>query len=212
MSNIQSDESLDDLPQVMDFLWREWRREIHTALPGMVRRYSQNNRRADVQPQVRTVLTDFTAVSRPIITDVPVVSPTAGGVVTYLPLRPGDNVLLVFAMRDIAEFKETYKESTPLGGILELGNAIAIPGFGPLEMSPVDSEAYCIQTENGETYIRLKGDMIEAKRGSQFIRLDNSNARVEASGTVTIEAGGSVRVQSGGSITLDSSGDTLIVR
>ena len=185
MSNIQTDESLDDLPQVMDFMWRQWRKDIHTALPGVIHRYSPRTRRADVQPQIRTMLTDFSTASRPIVTDVPVVTPFGGGFGMYLPLKPGDNVLMVFAMRDLSEFKQTYKESTPLAGILELGNAIAIPGFGPLNMTPVDQNAVCLQAEGGNPYFEMATNEVVTRMGNSRIRMTSDEILMEV-GEATI--------------------------
>ena len=188
MSNARVDESLDDIPQILAYAWKQWRKEIHTALPGVVQRYSARNRRVDVQPQIKNLMTDYTAVSRPVITDVPVVTFAGGGIVSYLPLQRGDNVLLIFAMRDISEFKQTYREATPLAGILEMGNAIAIPGFGPLEFTPADEDAFCLQTEDGTTYVTLKDGVVELKRGSEYVRLEDGNVQVQSSGTVTLTA------------------------
>lgn len=189
MSNRTSEETFEgSLSQLLDFVWKQWRKEIYTCMPGVVKEYDAETRRATVQPLLRMVATDGTPISRVEIEDVPVIQPSGGGYAIHVPLKEDDDVLIVYAMRDIGEFKETYLESTPIGGILAGNNAIAIAGFGSMLMEPVDPGAVVIQKESGDPYILLKEDKVELKRREDKVVIDDSGIELKSDVEVRIRA------------------------
>lgn len=87
-----------------------------------------------------------------IILDVPVIHPSDGGFVVHVPLRRGDPVLLIFAQRGLDAFKETFAEADPQkGAFFNERDAIAVPGFGALDITPASATGLSLQTEDGET-------------------------------------------------------------
>lgn len=190
MSSLTPEEDFNgSLSQILDFVWRQWRKEIYTTLPGVVSAYDATTRRADVQPQIKVVLPKGKGeLSRPVIPDVPVVHPSAGGYVIHVPVKEGDNVLLIFTMRDITTFKGTYKESIPYPGILNDMTPVAIPGFGSLEITPVDKDAVVIQHEGNDPYILLKEEKIEMKRGQDKVVMDDGGIELRSSRGITLRA------------------------
>lgn len=84
----------------------------NTAIPGTVERYDPVTQTADI----RVTITDRYAVDgsteprtqrMPVLPGVPVVFPRGGGWSISWPLTRGDNVLLVFAQRSVAEWFNT---------------------------------------------------------------------------------------------------------
>lgn len=109
---------------------------VFTALPGEVIRYDADKQAADVQPMIKRVVrrSDGSAQAEdlPILPNVPVVFPAAGGFRLTLPVAKGDPVLLVFTQRPIDEWRRTGELSHP--GDLRLhhpSGVVALPGLMP---------------------------------------------------------------------------------
>ena len=124
--------------------------KYHTALPGIVREYDGETKRARVQPAISLLEEDGGLVDRALLLDVPVVHPAGGGYVVHLPIAAGDAVMLVFSERGLTAFKRTFEQSAPdVDALMSERDAVAIPGFGALSISPVSGDALCIQREDG---------------------------------------------------------------
>jgi hypothetical protein len=110
--------------------------ELHTAMPGIVRKYDAATQLADVQPSIqrRFRKPDGTEGTRdfPVIVNVPVAFPRAGGFFLSFPVAVGDFVLLVFSERSIDQWLEKGGIQDPIVTTLhDLSDAIAIPGVYP---------------------------------------------------------------------------------
>lgn len=74
---------------------------IRVAVPGIIQNFDAKEQTVRVQPAIREVVTgsDYTPtfIALPELLDVPVVLPRAGDYVITLPIRPGDECLVVFA-------------------------------------------------------------------------------------------------------------------
>ena len=97
-----------DLAEVLRAAVFQGLADTHTAMPGRVEKYDSQRQKADVKPLLkRTVVNlDGTELSEelPVIPDVPVVFPRAGGFFISLPIKKGDFVLLVFCERSIDNY------------------------------------------------------------------------------------------------------------
>ena len=174
MSNIDRERNPDSLAEVLRFTISQWvKLNVHTALPGIVSYYDNEIRRADVTAAIRTVMTDGTEKERAPLFNVPVLFPSGGGYTMTFPVSPGDGVLLVFNERSISTWKQTYQLSTPaLRHILSYDDAVAVAGFGPLNVTPASS-----------------GASMQSVDGSEYITLNNGGVEIKHSGNVNIDAG-----------------------
>jgi hypothetical protein len=137
--------------------------DLHTALPGRVEKYDATKQVADVQPVVKKPTRDAagtrTFVELPVIRNVPVVWPRAGGFSLHLPMTKGDHVLLVFSEWDHSQWRQTGATSKPAWLELHgLSFPYAVPGIGP-NASPIaatDAPAG-VAALNGPGDIRLGG-------------------------------------------------------
>ena len=183
MSNRDSDARYEHLQQGVPFFGDELLKRVHTSLPGVVVRYDAATRRARVQPAVDHLIspddnpnaefTDLEPMPNPIILDVPVIFPAGGGYTVHFPLLPDDPVLLLFAERDIAVFKQTLRSGPPASDdVMEIQHAVCIPGFvfpneGDVMIPPPDIPpgtfpdwlyGVTIQTNDGLTYVHLAAE------------------------------------------------------
>ncbi len=126
--------------------------EVFTATVGKIKEYDPETQTANVIPMMKRAFNvGFGVVDYedlPVIANVPVVFPRAGGFFITFPVQPDDHVLLVFTHDDIANWRETGEPAEPddlrrhsLGscvafvGMAEMSNPIppADPITDPLE-------------------------------------------------------------------------------
>jgi hypothetical protein len=109
---------------------------VHTAMPGKVESYDAATQTVSVKPQLKTAYPDgegdYTHKDLPVIPNVPVAFPRAGGFFVSFPIQKGDFVLLVFSERSIQAWRDkgTAVEPGDLG-LHPLDGAVAIPGVFP---------------------------------------------------------------------------------
>ena len=108
------------------------------------------------------------------------VSPSGGGFQLVFPLHPGDTVQLLFSKRGIRRFKESFeREDLDPDGLFSLSDAVAIPGFGPIELDmnrAVDGPS--LQDDSGDNAIVLSanGEVDIVKGGDKMDRVGGSTA------------------------------------
>lgn len=119
--------------------------DVHTAIPGEVTRYDAALQLCDVKPQVKAPVvqpdgsTEYESL--PIVTNVPVVFPGAGGFRMTFPVQNGDTVLLIFSEASIDRWLEAGGDVEP-GDTRRhhLADAIAVPGLHPKSKSWTGAE------------------------------------------------------------------------
>lgn len=104
---------------------------LHVCLPGYVESYDVAKQTCSVKLAVKNVLKvagGEEALDFPVIPDVPLAHPRAGGWFLHMPITSGDSVLVVFAERSLDQWRS-------LGGVQDpldlrkhaLPDAIAVP-------------------------------------------------------------------------------------
>lgn len=184
MSTRNPDADYDTPDQSIPYALEQWQKLIHTAYPARVESYDPATRRASVFPLLDLVKTDGTTVARAVIADVPVVQPHAGGLGVLMPIKVGDVVQVLVSERGIERFKRTFERSVPEEGFHAEKDAIIQPGYGPLNVTPVDSAAISIQSDDGRVSVRVSltdGVTVESPDG---IVLDGD---VRVTGSLAVE-------------------------
>lgn len=150
---------------------------VHTALPGRIESYDYTTQKADVQPLIKKRYRDGTEQSLPVITDVPVVWPRAGGASLTFPIQQGDGVLLVFAERGLANWLSLGDEQPPPDFAKhQLTDAIAIPGLNDFTTAGLADNNEDVLLVFGSSEVRLKPDgEILISNGNGALRIDSSN-------------------------------------
>ena len=138
---------------------------VWTALPGYVNKVDLTKMTCEVQPTIQAVVVDPSGnakpISLPLLLDVPIVFPSAGGFTLTLPIAVGDEVLVVFSSRCIDAWWQ-------LGGIQQamearmhdLSDGFAIPGpkSQPKKISGISSTGAQLRNDAGTTYVEIAAD------------------------------------------------------
>ena len=163
MTSLNREDRYSEPSTALRFIVREYiRSHIHTCVPAVVETYDPATRRVRACVALRQVMTDGeTHVKSPVL-DVPVIFPAGGGFTFLVPLAAGDMVLLLFSERGIGAWKESFAVSTPEPGqYFDEADAVAVAGFGPLEVSPATETGAVLQNIDGTQSVRIEPDRIE---------------------------------------------------
>lgn len=86
---------------MLRFMMEHYSRSMRVAIPGIIESFDPTEQTVRVQPAIRERVQDGTMqvrwVNLPLLLDVPIVLPRAGGFALTMPIRPGDECLVVFA-------------------------------------------------------------------------------------------------------------------
>ena len=150
---------------------------MHTITVGRVDSYDALTQTANVQPVMQRAFnvegnTEFEKL--PLIFNVPVIWPRAGGAFIHLPLAKDDHVVLGFTDTDIAPWRTTGSESEPDDlRRHSLSNAIAFAGIthatGVLSVNPLDiamrALGLVLGIDGGDAVIGFSSAGIQLGRG-----------------------------------------------
>ena len=148
--------------------------DVHTALPGTIISYDSTLQKATIQPSLKKSYLDGTTQEMPILNNVPVIFPRAGGASLTFPVVQGDTCLLLFIERSTDLWKS-------VGGVVapddprkfDLSDAVAIMGLMPFSENSL--------SENNEDVL---------------LTYKNSNIRIKSSGEIQIETAGKIAIGS----------------
>ena len=116
---------LQDFVQQIHNTIHEVMNEIHTAMPGKIISYS--NGMVSVRPSLRFKTPKGDYMQYPVISSVPVVVTHGGNASIAVPIKPGDDCLIVVSEQSLEEWLSGAEDDTQLK--YDLTNAICIPGL-----------------------------------------------------------------------------------
>ena len=125
---------MSTLADAMKAAVRRGLREARVALPGRLEAYDASQARADVFPLLREEYFDEEGLRQserlPIVRDVPVVFPGAGGFRLTFPVAVGDSCLLLFSDRSLDTWLTGGGEADPVDPRAHhLSDAVALLGL-----------------------------------------------------------------------------------
>ena len=206
------DYSSVDPQQEMELFTEVKMKDLHVCLPGIIQSFDPTAQTVTVQPAVKmkTVREEggessVQYVNMPPIINVPVVIPYAqgAGLLLTLPIRAGDECMLVFADRaidNVAEFGGVQPppivpvEGTTTPRAHHLTDGICIPGFiaRPKAVPDYNTENIELRDRDRKTYISLGPSGITITDGTATWTMSD--------GVVTIDAPGGLIETSNGPI------------
>lgn len=139
--------------------------DVHTALIAKVERYDAEKQLVDVAPvlkrSIKTLDGEWAHESLPVLCDVPVLFPRAGGFFLSFPIQAGDFVQLIFNEASIEAWLTDKAPNTPCNQRFSLEGAVAIPGVFPLNkaLSGAHAENLVLGQEQG-LQIHIDGQKI----------------------------------------------------
>lgn len=169
-----------DLAEVLRVAMDNRLADVHVALPGQIEKYDLTKQAADIKPLIkRAFLTaegDEVLEALPVIPQVPIVFPRAGGFFITLPIKKGDLVTLLFCERSIDKYTQGKgKDTDPVDlRMHELIDAVAFPGFYPFSEALADAHAdNLVIGKDGGAQIHVKPDEVNLyeENAAEFVAL-----------------------------------------
>lgn len=150
------------IAEAVQFLLDARLEDTHTAIPGIVTKYSGHSTRlATVQPAIRLPRTTGADQDIPPIGGVPVVFPSSSAGTLFFPIQPGDGVLLVFSEVAMGRYlRSSGRDLADAGSFSRhrLTDAIAIPGLWAPKAAPkYPSDA----DQNSTVLMSAEGALVE---------------------------------------------------
>lgn len=172
---------------------------IHIALPGIIDSFNAGEQTVTVKPAVKERISInglVQDVELPLLLDVPIVMPRAGGFVLTLPVQPGDECLVIFS--DICIdywWLSGGVQSQAERRRHDLSDAVAILGTWsqPRRVPGYRTDAAELKSETGRSCITLLPDQIDITAAAVNINADTITAGA-ASG-IDINAGGNTVIE-----------------
>lgn len=153
-------ERMDDLRQ------RQTANKIRVAVPGIVQDFDPGQQTVTVQVAIREKLNndgEAKWAEIPLLLDVPLVFPRAGGYILTLPIVAGDEVLVIFGDNCMDAWWQS-------GGVQnqidirrhDLSDAFAIPGpwSQPRRVIGYSTNSAQLRNEAGNAYVEISGSTI----------------------------------------------------
>jgi len=155
-------DSLDDLEEAIRRSATAQQAQLWTALPGIVTAVDLYSQTLSVQPAIQAKVTDEKGdvldVNLPLLVDVPIVWPRAGGFALTLPVAVDDEILVIFASRCI----DSWWQSGGIGAQAELrmhdlsdGFAVLAPTSQVKKLSNVSPTNVQLRNEAGDTFLEI---------------------------------------------------------
>lgn len=171
------------------------RNDIHTALPAKV--VSCDGHSATVQLMITQVMRGGETLALPPLVDVPVGFYRGGGFCVTVPVKAGDEGLVIFAERCIDGWYVSGRQSAPLDTRFhDYSDAFFLPqgSSQPNRIPAYSTDSLSMQTDDGSTFIRIKPGKIimqgdiehtgnRTQQGNSLVNGDHSvNGNSESSG------------------------------
>jgi hypothetical protein len=137
--------------------------ELWTAMPGIVNSVNHAQVTCTVQPATRSLVTGLDGTQKwvdlPLLLDVPIVFPSAGGFTLTLPIAAGDEVLVVFSSRCIDAWWQSGGHQNIQAELRmhDLSDGFAIPGPRSLAnpLASFSSTTCRLQKVDGTAYLEI---------------------------------------------------------
>ncbi|WP_392552091.1 Gp138 family membrane-puncturing spike protein [Orbus wheelerorum] len=140
------------------------RSNVYTALPARVINF--NGHTVTCEIMITRIMTNGQEIEIPPLVDVPAQFPHAGGFCFTVPIKKGDEGLVIFSSRCIDGWYISGDKSKPLDNRMhDLSDGIFIVGVNsvPKKITDFYHDGASMQTDNGSTYIRLTDGKILIK-------------------------------------------------
>ena len=197
-------ERLDDPEESLRMALESYASQLWTALPASVVSVNLAAQTVSVQPTIQGSVADpagnVRQVNLPLLVDVPLVWPKAGGFALTFPVAPGDEVLVVFACRCI----DSWWQSGGIGAPAEArmhdlsdGFAILAPTSQPKKLANVSASNVQLRNYAGNTLVEITPDGKANITGAAEINLTapviNLTGTMNLNGQLT-QTGGSMSI------------------
>ena len=174
-----------------------------SALPAYVVRYVPETLTVDLQPTIQGRITkengEVELVNLPVLLDVPVVFPHAGGCSLTFPIKEGDECLVIFADRCIDGWWADGGVQPPFSARKhDLSDGFAICGVWSqaTKLNAPSTEAVELRSDDHEAYLSIHpmSHEINVKTSSNYIANVSGNTTINVGGSATINVSSTTQV------------------
>lgn len=158
-------ELLDDEQEALRMAMDGRLSSVWVSIPGIVSKVDLSKMTLEVQPAIQGVVEDqhgnFSNVNLPVLVDVPIVFPSAGGFTLTFPIKAGDEVLVIFASRCIDSWWQSGGIGIPMEQRMhDLSDGFAIPGpkSQPKKISNISATNAQLRNDAGDTFLEITPD------------------------------------------------------
>lgn len=159
---IDRDELLGDPQTAMRVILDGRQSTIWTAIPAYVTSVNFTAMTVECQPTIQGVISNFdgteTMVNLPLLVDVPIIFPSAGGFTLTLPIAINDEGLVIFSSRAIDSWWQNSGIGVPVESRQhDLSDGLFIPGpkSQPNVISSISTTNAQLRSDDGTIYLEL---------------------------------------------------------
>ncbi len=169
-----------ELADALATLKRDVLKNANCVKIGIIQKFNATERTAEIQLVFRRVLPDETIKSMPILVDCPVFTPQGGGAALTLPIKAGDECIVLFADRNIDAWFANGGQAAPFDDRLhDLSDGIALVGLNYLGSSSVQYAA----NEAALTYL---GANVSLKSGKVIVSNTATDLKLVLDGLIDV--------------------------
>lgn len=209
---MRREERLDDPEESLRLALENAQSQIWTSMPAVVTDVNLAAQTISAQPAIQGSVSNPDGSTRnvnmPLLVDVPIVWPRAGGFALTFPIKAGDEVLVVFASRCIDSWWQSGGVGAPAEARmhdLSDGFAVLAPTSQSKKLSNVSSANVQLRDEAGTTYVEITPDGKARVVGAS--QIDVSAPTINISGGSVINLGAPT-INLSGNINYAGSGGT----
>ena len=197
-----------------DAILKAFGRNLHVSLPCIVESFNATKQTITAKP----ALTEIGYVSglkttqwkNLTLVDIPIVLPRGGGFVHTLPIKPGDECLVLFADVAIDSWWQSGGQANQIEErrhSLSDGLAIFAPWSQQRVLSNYSTTSAQLRTEDGTVVVDIAAHQITVT--APTVQVSATTANVNATGTATV-AGATVNVTGSTTVNISGAGTTHV--
>lgn len=192
-------ELIDDPEEAQRVSFENMQAKLWTSCVGIVESVDLAAQTCSVQPAIQGSVQaedgSVLAVNLPLLVDVPIMFPRAGGFAITFPVKKGDECLVNFSARCIDSWWQSGGVQAPLEARMhDLSDGFAFfgPTSQPKKLSNVQTDGMEMRTDDRSTYIKLvpgtitiKGNIVHEGNTAQTGNVTLAGNYVHSGGTMT---------------------------
>ena len=188
---------------------------LRVAIPGIIQSFNEEKQTATVQPavteNVRTGQDDTKPTQLPLLTDVPVFFPRAGGYCLTFPVKPGDECILIFSdmcidgwwqsggVQDQVETRRhDLSDAQAFLGITSVPRAVTEYSTNSLMLRNEDKDSYFEIVDDDKTINIVGAEKLNITITDDINADTQANLNITVNGNATINTTGETNITSGG--------------
>ena len=177
------------LAGAVTFSFQKMLQNVNGMLPAQIMSYDRNTNRAKVQLLINIVGTDGSQYPRPQLAAIPVFVFGGGGFRLSFPLKSGDQGWVIANDRDISNFLNSYKQTSPnTSRIKNFSDGVFFPDAmrGLDTIDSADAENLVIQNNTGTVTISISDDVVTITAPKLNIAMPTLASFINIQGTINI--------------------------